>query len=934
MRASVGVPFARGLRVFGDRLATVGADGSTLTYRQLADRVDQAVTRLGPTRRLVMILGAAELSDDPEPLVVYLAALAAGHPVLLVGPDDEQARELTAVYRPDVVLARAPEGWRMREHHTGPTRDLHPDLALLLSTSGSTGSAKLVRLSADGVQANAEAIASYLDIRDSDRAPVQLPIHYCYGLSVVNSNLARGAGLLLPEGSVTAERFWTMFREWGATSLHGVPYTFDLLRRIGFEDMDLPLLRYVTQAGGALAPQRIRELARLGRCRGWRFFAMYGQTEATARMAYLPPDLAMTRPESIGRPIPGGSFEIVPDPDQPSQGELVYRGPNVMMGYAENAADLAAGRTVEALTTGDIARRAPDGLYEIVGRASRFVKLFGLRIDLDRTERILAERGLSAACVGTDEQLTVLVTAPGTDQAAAVLATRLRLPPAHVRVLAVEAIPRRPNGKIDYPAVRAWADAHPSGAETSGAHPSGPPAALSPAATSVVRARFARILGHADVPDDATFVGLGGDSLTYVRMSLEIERVLGHLPTAWPTMPVAELERLAAQRDGYTRRPGRRRARGRDGGGTLPARTTGTGTGLIRTVEVNVVLRAVAVVLIVANHVGLFHLLGGAHLLLVVAGWSFARFCLTPGGPGGTGRGAATSRRILRAAGRIAVPSMLWLAWRAVRASDVGLSNVALIDNYLRRGVPGYWFVEVLVQVLVLLAALFAIPSVRRWEQRNGFVFALVLLGLALLVNIPTDGVGTFPSAFYVTHGAAWFFMLGWLACRTTGTAGRLTVLGIAAATVPGYFGNPTRETVVLVGLAALMFVPRVPLPGAVVALAGGIAGASLYTYLTHYAVYEIALPSLGPLPVLLLCLAIGTGTAAAAERARLSRPRAEHLAAALWRGAVRVGERTARGRRWAVAPPLRAASVGSLAGPILLGQPLTHAFGRLNRPG
>lgn len=340
------VPFARDLSRHGDRLALVAPDGTPITYRELADRVAAMGQRLGPERRLVLVAA----SNDVEPLVTYLAALSAGHPVLLTA--DERVESLIAAYDPDVVLHTG----RLRERRTGTAHELHPELALLLSTSGSTGSPKLVRLSAENLQSNAAAIAGYLGIRDADRAVTSLPLHYCYGLSVVNSNLLRGAGLLLTGDSVVDESFWTRVREWRATSLHGVPYTFDLLDAIGFERMDLPSLRYVTQAGGRLAPDRVRAYANLADRRGWRLFVMYGQTEATARMAYLPPELAASQPAAVGVPIEGGSFEL-------ADGELIYRGPNVMLGYAEHPADLALGRTVDALATGDLARRTPDGLY-------------------------------------------------------------------------------------------------------------------------------------------------------------------------------------------------------------------------------------------------------------------------------------------------------------------------------------------------------------------------------------------------------------------------------------------------------------------------------------------------------------------------------------------------------------------------------------------
>ncbi|WP_241245600.1 MULTISPECIES: AMP-binding protein [Protofrankia] len=812
VRSAPGVPFATTLRAHGGRLVVVTPHGVELTYDQLADRVEEAATRLGGGRRLVMI----EAANGIEPPVTYLAALAGGHPVLLTAPDDRHWNTLLSIYDPDVVFRRENE-WTLRERRDGSCHDLHPDLALLLSTSGSTGSPKLVRLSAGNLQANAEVIAQFLDIRDSDRASAALPMHYCYGLSIINSNLLRGAALLLTENSVIDPAFWATFQKYRGTSLHGVPYTFDLLERVGFDRMHLPSLRYVTQAGGALPPQRVRRIAELGRRRGWRLFVMYGQTEATARMAYLPPELAESHPSAVGVPIPGGSFEILPaeDPAAPGQGELVYRGPNVMLGYAESSADLALGATVDALATGDIARRTADGLYEVVGRSSRFVKLLGLRIDLCQAESLLAGRGHVCACAGSDDVLIVATPSPDRRAVRRLVQEELRLPADRIRVVAVDELPRLTSGKIDYPAIQELANAQDR--------------RPAPRTDLSVRERFAKVLGYADtagIADDATFVDLGGDSLSYVRMSLEIERALGHLPDDWATTPISELERLAAR----------------------PARMTGSRT---TTVETSIVLRAVAIILIVSNHIGLFHILGGAHLLLIVAGWGFARFRLAPGGAG-------TSHAILRSAARIAIPSMLWLAWRAVDTTEVGWSNVLLIDNYVRRGATGYWFVEVLVQTLLLFALVFAIPAVRRWEQRHGFGFALVMLGVALLAQQLAHNTTAFAERWLATHGVVWFFVLGWLGHRATSTGQKALVAAIAMLTVPGYFADPVRETVITVGFAALLFLPRLALPGFVVRMAGLIAGALLYIYLTHYAVYFATLPHLPALAVLPLCLGAG----------------------------------------------------------------------------
>jgi acyl-CoA synthetase (AMP-forming)/AMP-acid ligase II len=815
------LPLAANLSRHGDRPAVITPDGAELSYAQLASRVADTAARLGRGRRLVQVAAVNEV----EPLVTYLAATAAGHPVLLSAPGEAAggADTLLATYDPDVVLDREPTGaWRLTERRPGSAHRPHPELAALLSTSGSTGSPKLVRLSARNLQSNAEAIADYLDIRATDRASAALPMHYCYGLSVINSNLCRGAALLLTGDSVVEPRFWTMFGEHGGTSLHGVPYTFDLLERIGFDAMDLPSLRYVTQAGGALAPHRVRQFAELGRRRGWRFFVMYGQTEATARMAYLPPELAATRPAAVGVPISGGSFEILPS-EVPGQGELVYRGPNVMLGYAECAADLALGRTVDALRTGDIARRADDGLYEMVGRTARFVKLFGLRIDLRRAERVLAAHGHSVACTGTDDALVVAAESADEPTVTSAVRRHLGLPASHVRVVAVDTLPRLGTGKIDYPAIRRLAG-EPAPATDARAEDEGS-----------LRERFARVLGRPRVGAGDTFVSLGGDSLSYVQMSIEIERVLGYVPRDWHTTPVADLDRL-------TPRPHRR-----------PVRTA--------IVETNIALRAVAITLVVGTHAGLFHLLGGAHLLLMVAGWSFARFCLS--------RDTATSRGILRSAARIAIPSMLWLAWRVFETTDVTVANVLLVNNFVRTGAGGYWFVEALVQTLLLFAAILAVPAVRRWERRHGFAFALLCLGIAFLVNLTAHDTPAYPERAMATHGVLWFFVLGWLAHRAASPSRKLVVAGIALLVVPGYFGDPARDAVVLVGLVLLLLVPLLRLPRLVVLVLAPVAGASLYIYLTHYALLDLTLHRLPAAAVLGVCLATGLAAWFAVERLR-----------------------------------------------------------------
>jgi acyl-coenzyme A synthetase/AMP-(fatty) acid ligase len=818
------VPFARNLAAQGDRIALITTD-RTITYRDLADRVEQVVARLGPTRRLVLLVGA----NTVDAIVVYLAALAAGHPLLLVPGDKPDAiAALIDAYRPDVV-ARPAGGlarWDVEECRTGSGHTIHPDLALLLSTSGSTGSPKLVRLSHTNVQANAASIATYLGIRDTDRAATTMPMHYCYGLSVINSHLLRGAGLILTDLSVADACFWDQFRAAAGTSFAGVPYTFDLLDRVGFAEMSLPHLRYVTQAGGRLAPERVVRFAEIGRRNGWDLFVMYGQTEATARMAYLEPDLALERPQSIGTAIPGGSFRLDPLPDRPDAdvGELVYAGPNVMLGYAESESDLRLGRTIDELCTGDIARRTSDGLYELVGRRTGFAKILGMRVDTRRVESMLERLGIAVACVGGDDELVIAVVgAADVSLVRRHVAASYGLPARAIVVCTLAEIPRLSNGKRDDEAIRALA------LEAS-AVPVEPVAAVAESAPSDLRELYAQILDRDDVTDDSSFVSLGGDSLSYVEMSIRLEEALGHLPAQWHTMPIREL------------RPIVRKKRNRR-----------------RTIETGVALRALSIVCIVGSHIPLlFTLRGGAHLLVGLAGFNFARFHLA-GAP-------AEARRAWSSVVSLAVPSALWIGLLFLLVDEYHLSNVLLLNSIVgpHDGPRGwhFWFIEALLYILVAVAAVLSVPPLRRANQRFPFAFPMAIAAVALIGRYDLLGLRLGGYAL-ASVSVLWLFGLGWAAARADTVWRRAIVTVAVLATIPGYFAaEPFRDAFVMAGLALLIWVPTLPSITSVNRLAGLLAGASLYVYMVHWQIYPLV-DQLSPLLALVASLLAGIACAA-----------------------------------------------------------------------
>ena len=337
--------------------------------------------------------------------------------------------------------------------------ELHDDLALLLTTSGSTGSPKLVRQSYKNIQSNAESIAEYLELTKDERPVTTLPMNYTYGLSVINSHLLVGAQILMTDYAMNMKKFWTFMKEHHATSIAGVPFTYEMLKKVHFFRMDVPDLKYMTQAGGKLSPELHREFAVWCAERGKKFIVMYGQTEATARMGYLSADKSIEKYGSMGKAIPGGVFHLIDvngneilEPE--TVGELVYEGPNVTLGYAREPADLARGDERHGrLVTGDMARMDAEGYYYIVGRKKRFLKIFGNRVNLDEIDRMIKETfsDLDCASAGVDDHMKTYITDPGkTDSVRQWLSAVTRLSETAFEVLYIEEIPKNEAGKVLY----------------------------------------------------------------------------------------------------------------------------------------------------------------------------------------------------------------------------------------------------------------------------------------------------------------------------------------------------------------------------------------------------------------------------------------------------------------------------------------------------
>ena len=440
--------------------------GEVISYQMLSDLADAHAAELRRIAGDKVPLVLLDFATSPEAIAAYLGVLRCGYPLLLSEPEKTiVSNRLHEVWTPDIhlqadsighvtVLPRA--AWQAA---AAALPRPHPDLRLLLSTSGSTGEPKLVRLSQRNIASNANSIAQYLHLTPTDRAATTLPLFYSYGLSVLNSYLAAGGALVLTPLSITEPGFFATARQHRVTSLALVPHQFDLLAHSGFIGTELPDLRYVTQAGGRLSPDLAARFCAMGRKAGWDLFIMYGQTEAAPRISYVPPAALPSAADTVGQPIPGGRIWLANEnggeiSGSGQAGELVYEGPNVMMGYATQRADLADAPGPTELRSGDIAERTPEGYFRIVGRMKRFVKLFGLRLNLDQIELLLREHGLIAEAVSVDDRLVLLLREDGkAETACEIVATHYGLPTDEIHTGFLAAPPLLPSGKTDQQAL-------------------------------------------------------------------------------------------------------------------------------------------------------------------------------------------------------------------------------------------------------------------------------------------------------------------------------------------------------------------------------------------------------------------------------------------------------------------------------------------------
>ncbi len=457
------------LEQFKDNTAILDEFHNKLSYGELKEEADNLANRIG-RRCLVFCLCRNEIGS----VLGYTAFINNGIVPVMVNSHLEEVllQNLLETYSPEylwipkdqieqfdgMVVVHEAHNYVLLKTDYVKKYPLYDELGLLITTSGSTGSPKLVRQSYTNVLDNAQSIAKYLKLDDTERPITTLPMNYVYGLSIINSHFLVGATLLLTDKGLMQKEFWQFFKDAEATSFGGVPYTYEMLDKLRFFRMKLPSLRTMTQAGGKITPELHEKFAAYAAEEGKNFVVMYGAAEATSRMGYLPPERAVEKKGSMGIPIPGGVFHLIGSDGQEvseplTTGELVYEGKNVTLGYAEKGEDLILGDERHGrLETGDMAQFDEDGYYYIVGRKKRFLKIYGNRVNLDEIDRLIkGEFEIEVTSAGVDDHMYIFVTdVKYADPVRDYVISKTKLNPAAFKVIVIEEIPKNDSGKTLY----------------------------------------------------------------------------------------------------------------------------------------------------------------------------------------------------------------------------------------------------------------------------------------------------------------------------------------------------------------------------------------------------------------------------------------------------------------------------------------------------
>ena len=459
----------RSFNKFKNNTAITDGGGLSLSYKEVLINTYNIKKRIRK-RSLILIISENSIGS----LIAYVFCIIHNHVGIIINAktNKDNIFKVFKNYQPDYVFL--PEkmqsilkskcirkfnffAYNLMKNKVYKKKKLHKDLSLLLSTSGSMGAIKFVKLSKSNLKNNTDSIIDYLKINNKDSSMTNLPISYSYMLSIINTHLEIGASIIVSKYSLIEKEFWQIFKNNKITSFNGVPYTYEILTKIGLKNIKINSLRYLTHAGGKLEKNKLKEILNFCKKNSLKFFSMYGQTEASPRISYLRPELAEKKIGSIGKGIKGNKIYLINKTGKKinksfQEGEIVCEGKNVFIGYSENYKDLKKTNDVKyKLKTGDLGFMDQDGFFYITSRLNKIAKIFGNRIDLGILENLMNQKKYEIACLSDNKKIFVFTEKSYNKKSLISIISKLsNLNNSAFEVIKIKFFPRTPNNKISY----------------------------------------------------------------------------------------------------------------------------------------------------------------------------------------------------------------------------------------------------------------------------------------------------------------------------------------------------------------------------------------------------------------------------------------------------------------------------------------------------
>ena len=450
-----------------ENLFLVNDKNEKLSYFQLNEIVEK-IGKLIQARSLVVVLCDNSISA----IAIYISCIENKIVPILVSKDidNDFLKEICNEYHPNYIMKPCEDLESVAKigHYSicminDKNVSMNIELALLLLTSGSVSSSKLVRISYENIKENANQITEYLPINRLSRPILALPMEYSYGLSIINTHYFARSTIFITNEKIYSGKFWDFFKKSRCDSFSGVPYAYEILDKFKIlRNGNFKYLKYITQAGGALSTEMQKKCYDFCKRNSADLYIMYGQTEATARMTYLEPQYSNIKRGSVGKSVLTGKISLIDENGEEIHterqvGEIVFFGKNVCLGYANKVDDLnKENENNYILHTGDMGYFDNEKFIYITGRKKRIVKILGYRIELDELEKLIGIK-LHIKCAITSENEKIYVFVENISEIDIVLVylnEKMHFLCSIFEVRYTPYIPLSKNGKVQYSSLK------------------------------------------------------------------------------------------------------------------------------------------------------------------------------------------------------------------------------------------------------------------------------------------------------------------------------------------------------------------------------------------------------------------------------------------------------------------------------------------------